>query len=136
MLNRIDELIAKKHDFAFETTLASKSFAALCREVQVKGYIVCLAFFWLDNVELAIERVKQRVSEGGHNIPEDTIMRRYKAGLKNFFTLYRDIVNYWVFLDNSGREPRLIAEGKGGAGMVAYIQEKWENILKYANGFY
>jgi len=86
MLNRINELIKQNQDFAFETTLASRSFAQLCKSVQQKEYQVCLTFFWLDSIELAIERVKQRVLDGGHNIPTETIIRRYGAGLKNFFT--------------------------------------------------
>jgi predicted ABC-type ATPase len=133
MLNRIDELITKNQDFAFETTLASRSLVQLCKSSQQKGYQVCLTFFWLDSVELAIERVKQRVTEGGHNIPTETIIRRYGAGLKNFFTLYKDIVNYWLFIDNSKTVQELIAEGKENSDPVVYNNDKWLLIQKYAN---
>ena len=82
MLRRIDELIAHKQDFAFETTLSTRSFVTLCNEAKEKGYIIYLVFLWLDSTDLAIGRVKQRVIEGGHDIPTETIVRRYYAGLK------------------------------------------------------
>lgn len=130
MLNRIDELIKQNVDFAFETTLASRSFVSLCKTAQEKGYQVFLTFFWLDSVELAIERVKQRVSEGGHNIPTDTIIRRYKSGLNNFFTLYKKVVNYWLFIDNSRTDQELVAEGNENDNQVVYNKSKWTLITK------
>lgn len=133
MLRRIHELIEQKQDFAFETTLASRSFVPLCLSAKQDGYQICLTFFWLDSTELAIERVKQRVSEGGHSIPIDTIVRRYGAGLKNFFTLYKNIVDYWLFIDNSKTEPKLIAEGKENMQDTIYNKETWHAIKNYAN---
>lgn len=130
MLKRIDELIFQRQDFAFETTLASKSFVSLCTEARKYDYQICLTFFWLDSIELAIERVNQRVSEGGHNIPVDTIIRRYRAGLRNFFTLYKDAVDFWLFIDNSKTDPELIAEGKKNADLIVYSNEKWQFIQK------
>lgn len=128
MLRRIDELIAHKQDFAFETTLSTRSFVTLCNEARQKEYIIYLVFLWLDSTELAIERVKQRVDEGGHNIPTETIVRRYYAGLKNFVTLYMDIVDYWLFFDNSKPDQELIAEGKFGSDIIIYSKEKWLTI--------
>jgi len=132
MLNRIDELIAQHQEFAFETTLASRSFVLLCKSVQLKGYQICLTFFRLDSAELAIARVKQRVPEGGHNIPRETIIRRYSSGIKNFLTLYKDVVNYWLFIDNSSTEQELIAEGKENSETNIYNKQKWASILKNA----
>ena len=88
MLNRIKELMKQKVDFSFETTLSSKTYKHLIAEAQLNGYFVTLLFFWLDSVELAIERVKTRVSQGGHNIPEEIIRRRYISGLKNLSNIY------------------------------------------------
>lgn len=133
MLNRINELIKQNQDFAFETTLASRSFVQLCKSAQQKGYQVCLTFFWLDSIELAIERVKQRVLDGGHNIPAETIIRRYGAGLKNFFTLYKNIVNYWLFIDNSKTVQELIAEGKENSDPIVYNNDKWFLIQKHSD---
>lgn len=128
MLNRISDLISHNQSFAFETTLASRSFVSLCRSAQRKGYQVCLTFFWLNNVSLAIERVKQRVAAGGHNITTETIIRRYHAGLKNFFTLYRNTVDYWLMIDNSGAVQDLIAEGMGNERPVIYNHHKWISL--------
>ncbi len=75
----------------------------------MQGFEICLVFLWLDSAELAIERVKQRVSEGGHNIPEEIIIRRYHVGIENFFKLYSDKLDYWLFIDNSGVNQVLIA---------------------------
>lgn len=133
MLNRIDDLVKNEQDFAFETTLATRSFVPLCKLAQQKSYQVCLTFFWLDTVELAIERVKQRVKEGGHDIPEETIRRRYTSGIQNFFTLYKNLVDYWLFIDNSQADQELIAEGKGITDSIVYNNDKWLFIQQYAD---
>lgn len=93
MLSRIDELINQRQTFAFETTLSTKSYRKTIERVQAMGYEVVLLFFWLNSVKLAKERVKTRVREGGHNIPEGTIERRYVAGIQNLFKIYLPIVN-------------------------------------------
>jgi predicted ABC-type ATPase len=111
MLSKIDEFINKKVDFAFETTLSSKSYLHTIKEANAHGYEVTLLFFWLDSVELAIERVKTRVAEGGHDIPEKVIRRRYYAGIKNLFDLYMPVCDYWMIANNSSPNLELIAEG-------------------------
>ncbi len=111
MLNKIDKLIIKHSDFAFETTLSTKSYVNTIKKSKLNGYQVTLIFFYLDSHELAIERVKNRVREGGHNIPEKTIIRRYNAGLKNLFNLYIPVCDYWMIFDNSNIQSDLVAEG-------------------------
>jgi len=111
MLSRIDELIENGVDFAFETTLATRSYVNTVKKAQKKGYFVTILYFWLNSPELAIERVKIRVKEGGHNIPEKTIKRRYDLGIKNMFNLYIPIADYWMFIDNSKTPFEIIAEG-------------------------
>ena len=101
MLDRILQLIKNGADFALETTLATRSYASLIKKAQQKGYFVSLLYFWLVSPEQAIKRVAKRVSEGGHNIPEDVIRRRYANGLRNLFELYTPICDYWVLYDNS-----------------------------------
>jgi len=111
MLNRIKDLINHNIDFAFETTLASKSYGQFIQGAQAKGYIVTLVYFWLNSPELAIERVKTRISTGGHAIPEDVIHRRYWAGLKNLSQVYLPICDYWLIIDNSEPPFQIVAEG-------------------------
>lgn len=130
MLRRQQELIAQKEDFAFETTLSSRSYVGLIKQAKGEGYTVNLIYYWLDSVELAIKRVKIRVSEGGHNIPTETIIRRYYAGLKNFINLYSDRVDYWMLIDNSQTEPQLIAEGRGSKNCQITCEAKWQLINK------
>lgn len=110
MLNRIDELLQKEVDFAFETTLSAKSYASIVKKAQNQGYFVTLVFFWLNSIELAKLRVKLRVSEGGHNIPEDVIERRYLRGINNFFGIYLNICDNIMLFDNSNRSPILALE--------------------------
>ncbi|MDE6467933.1 MAG: zeta toxin family protein [Muribaculaceae bacterium] len=101
MLDRINELIAQNVTFAIETTLATRSYVRLVENAKSRGYSVVLLFFWLPSPEMAVERVAKRVREGGHNIPSETIYRRYWAGLRNFFEIFVTIVNSWLFYDNT-----------------------------------
>ncbi|MEI7979328.1 MAG: zeta toxin family protein [Bacteroidota bacterium] len=110
MLKRIDELLENKESFAFETTLATKSFESLIYKAQEKGYFVNLIYYWLESVELAEMRVKTRVAEGGHNIPKDVIHRRYFRGIDNLFKIYHDICDLVIIYDNSNNQPELVYE--------------------------
>lgn len=100
MIHRIESLVGQRKTFAIETTLATRSYAALVHKVHDLGYNVVLLFFWLPSPEIAVKRVAKRVSEGGHNIPSETIYRRYRLGLQNFFDIFIDIVDSWSFYDN------------------------------------
>lgn len=111
MYKRIKELIASGATFAMETTLATRSVANLIREAQREGYYVTLLYFWLNTPDLAVERVKMRVEAGGHNIPENTIRRRYRAGIQNLFNLYLPISDYWMITDNSMTSMEIVAKG-------------------------
>lgn len=130
MLRRLQELLSQQVDFAFETTLSTRSFVGLIQQAKRLGYTVNLIYYWLDSVELAIERVKTRVAEGGHDIPTDTIIRRYHAGLKNFLHLYKNKVDYWMLIDNSRTDPELIAEGRYPEGFQIVNKDKWLRINK------
>lgn len=110
MLTRIDELIRQGKTFAFETTLATKSYKSKIIKAKEAGYTITLLYFWLQNVELAKERVKTRVEEGGHHIDEKTIERRYFAGIKNLFDIYLNVVDELLIFDNTLDSPILIGE--------------------------
>jgi predicted ABC-type ATPase len=111
MYKRIRELIAAEKTFALETTLASRSIVKLLKGAQEKGYYVTLLYFWLNTPDLAVERVKNRVAAGGHNVTEVTIRRRYEAGIHNLFELYLPICDYWMITDNSLSPMEIIAKG-------------------------
>lgn len=111
MLHRINQLIAEKVDFAFETTLSTRSYVSLIKGAQEIGYEVTLLFFWLNSPELAIQRVAKRVSKGGHNIPTDTIERRYYRGIFNLLHLYLPVCNNWIIVNNMDILPDMIAQG-------------------------
>jgi predicted ABC-type ATPase len=112
MLLRMRELAEKRADFAFETTLATRSFAPWLASLTNTGYLVHVVFLWLSSPELAVLRVRERVRAGGHDVPEETIRRRYYRGLRNFFELYRPLAAGWYLYDNSTPVgPRLIARG-------------------------
>ena len=111
MLARIREHTRMNESFAFETTLSGRGHARLIPRWQAQGYRVKLFFLCLPSVELAIQRVAARVSEGGHAVPEAAIRRRFHAGRRNFETLYRGLVDSWVVYDTSGHAPLLLDEG-------------------------
>jgi predicted ABC-type ATPase len=129
MLHRVNELLKSDESFAFETTLSTKSYKNKVADAKEKGYTVTLLFFWLQSVELAKERVKTRVKEGGHNIEDEVIERRYYKGLQNLFDIYLPIVDGALVFDNSFGKHVLIAQ-KTIDGILAVIDELKFNELK------
>ena len=125
----MDELLQKGETFAFETTLATKSYKQKIEWAQANGYEVTLLFFWLCNVAMAKERVAQRVAEGGHSIPSETIERRYHSGITNLFAIYIDIVDICYIFDNSEGRKELIAQKKNNKDIVIYNNDKF-NLMK------
>ena len=130
MLNRINDLIEKEEDFAFETTLSTKSYKNLVLSAKDKNYQVTLLFFWLRTPELAVKRVETRVKEGGHSIPEPVIRRRYDKGLKNFFTIFESIVDEWIFIDNSGEPYEIIAQKDSHDSKMIHNSSRWNELFK------
>ena len=111
MLEMIRRYVNQGRSFAFEATLSGRTYASMIPRWQEQGYRVDLVFLGLPSPEIAIERVKQRVQDGGHDIPEDVIRRRFEAGRCNFDDIYRPLVNQWSLYDNSGNSPMLLIEG-------------------------
>ena len=131
MLERLENLAGEQLDFAFETTLASRSFAPWLQKLRTAGYRAHLLFLWLPTPEMAVARVASRVQQGGHNVPEDVVIRRYHAGLRNLLRLYRPIVDAWMVFDNSRSEGyELIAAGRKGAEIVVTNKAIWKSIEK------
>lgn len=109
MVSEIQRLAKHSEDFAFETTLAGRTYAHLLRRCREQGYKIYLYFLWLPEVSLNLVRITHRVSQGGHNVPEEDVKRRYYRGIGNFFHVYHSLVDTWIVYDNSGAWPREIA---------------------------
>ena len=131
LLTRIKELAEARLDFGFETTLAGRSYVKLIAEMRQSGYNVVLFFLWLPSPEAAMVRVANRVRQGGHDVPEATIRRRFRAGLRNFFGMYAPLVRSWHLYDGSKLPPLLIASSINGTvwvqepGLYHAIQTQW-----------
>ena len=130
MIDRIIQLLKDGETFAFETTLATRSYVKLIQQAKKRGYFVTLLFFSLSTPEQAQRRVAQRVSMGGHNIPSDVIVRRYEAGLQNLFQLYMPICDYWTLYDNSNCPAVRIASGFGTERIEVFDKERYQTLFK------
>ena len=128
MLTRMRELAALRISFAFETTLASRTFAPWFLQLRDSGYEIHLVFLWLSSADLAIERVADRVRNGGHNIPDNVVRRRYAAGIRNLFALYQSVTTSWVVYNSSGPQPALIAEGLESQPERVYDTDVWAAV--------
>lgn len=115
MLEQIHSLAKRGVDFGFETTLSGKSYLRLLNELkQRRGYNIHLFFLWINSVKLALERIALRVQQGGHDIPEAVVRRRFSKGISNFFHLYRPVIDRWIVFNNSGDVPEIIAFEESG----------------------
>jgi predicted ABC-type ATPase len=132
MLNRIEELLGHRKDFAIETTLTTRSYLNTITKAKSLGYQVTLLFFWLNDVSLAIQRVETRVLEGGHHIPEEVIRRRYIKGIQNIqkFALHAD---YWLVIDNSSSDLRFIADGNLDQKITIFENDIWSKLNQNSN---
>ena len=134
MLKRIGDLLYHGKSFAFETTLATKSYKNVIAEAKQKGYEITLVFFWLQSVALAKSRVQSRVAEGGHNIETDVVERRYAAGIRNLFEIYIPICDRVLIVDNSFEKYEIIAEKiDNNSELCVYNKLKINSLKKYEN---
>lgn len=131
MVKRINYLLERKEDFCIETTLSSRTLMNTIETARGYGYTITILFFWIDNVELAIKRVAARVTSGGHNVPEPTIRRRYRSGLRHFFEDYMPVSDRWMLADNTTVPFKLIAQG-WQKNMVVQDNLMFENIKALA----
>lgn len=130
MLARLRELVAAEQDFAFETTMASRSFVPFLRDCIAKGYTAHLLFVWLESPDLAIERVAHRVAAGGHHIPDDVVRRRYVRGIRNFLTLYAPIARTWDCMDNSVGQLKPVARKDKRGTLTVVEPDTWKRICE------
>ena len=129
MLDRLRFLAGERRDFAFETTLAGRGHARWLQSLRATGYRAHLIFLALPAAELAVARIAERVRQGGHDVPEAVVRRRFVAGLRNFFKVYRTIVDGWHMYDNSTvTGPRLIAYGAAGVPTTTADPAAWRRL--------
>ncbi|MBN1365882.1 MAG: zeta toxin family protein [Syntrophaceae bacterium] len=114
VLQQIHEFANRGVDFAFETTLAGRSYIRTLSDLKKKGYALHLFFLWIPSPELALARIKERVREGGHDVPAEDVRRRFARGINNFFKLYEPGLDSWILFDNSKAKPVLIAKRRNG----------------------
>jgi predicted ABC-type ATPase len=131
MLQRLRALAARRTTFAFESTLATRSYAPWIRQLDRQGYAFHVLFLWLRSPELAVQRVRERVRMGGHDVPDAVIHRRYRHGIRNFHVLYRPLAESWSVYDNSvAHAPMLLATGTGTALPTIYQPELWHRFCE------
>lgn len=133
MLMKIRYLLKRQEDFAIETTLATRTLLKIVKTAHAAGYTVTLLYFWLNSPELAVERVRARVEAGGHNIPEETIRRRYQTGIHYFFNLYSPVCERWILTDNSQIPFRVIAEGAKDEVITVRDEDTYAKIKAIAD---
>jgi predicted ABC-type ATPase len=127
MLREIRSFARRRVSFAFETTLSGRSYMVLLRQLKSQGYKVHFFFLWVKTVNLALSRVQERVSRGGHDVPEAVVRRRFDRSLRNFLIRYRQLADSWILFDNSARKPAVIASEEGQG--VGIMEERLYNIL-------
>ena len=130
MLKRLRQLGNARADFAFESTLSSRTFAVFLRVLKAQGYAVAIYYFSLANAQLAIRRVKLRVALGGHDVPPDVVRRRFGRSLRNFFTLYAPLADEWALFDNSS-SPRALPVATQFANQLTVTEAAtWQKLQK------
>ncbi|MDX2146717.1 MAG: AAA family ATPase [Planctomycetota bacterium] len=134
MLTRIKELAALRASFAFESTLASRTFAPWLKESKDAGYSVHIVYVMLESADLAVRRVRARVLSGGHAIPEDTVRRRFGRSAANFISMYMPLADTWIVLDNSRAAPRLVAAKTSQSGPNISRLRLWNRLEEIAGG--
>jgi predicted ABC-type ATPase len=109
MLGEIDSLAKQQVNFGFETTLSGRGHLPLVRHLKNQGYRIHLFFLWVPRVDMTLSRIEERVSKGGHNVPEPDVRRRFERTIRNFLIHYRPLANSWILFDNSVKPPSVIA---------------------------
>lgn len=129
LLRRLRDLASKGAEFAFESTLAGRSFAPWIGSLQRTGYEFHLIYLYLSSADLAVARVKERVRAGGHDVAERDVRRRYKRSLQNFFTLYRPLADSWLLLDNSAHPTPVPVAWRNIGGPIHIVRDRlWKRL--------
>lgn len=130
MLEQIHSLAERCVDFGFETTLSGKTYVTFLQGMKRGGYSIHIFFLWINDVDLALERIRLRVRNEGHAIPDATVRRRFGRSLTNFFRLYKPLADSWTIFDNSGDIPKMVAFEESGKVEIL-DSDLFNNLLKY-----
>lgn len=133
MLKRLHQLGHATADFAFESTLSSRTFAPFLRSLKARGYVVAVYYFSLSSAQLAVRRVKLRVSMGGHDVPGDVVKRRFRRSLNNFFNLYAPLADEWTMFDNSSSPQALTVAAKSADRLTVTESKTWLKLQRLSN---
>src|SRR3989338_3407479 len=128
LLEQIHNLSAQKVDFAFETTLAGKTYIPFLKRLKTAGYTIHLFFLWVPNIDLALGRIKDRVAQGGHDVPEEDVKRRFNRSFNNFINVYKPLADIWTIFDNSAVPPKAIVVGSENKTEI-FNQERFHHIF-------
>jgi predicted ABC-type ATPase len=125
LLRLVDEILSHRRSLAFESTMSGGNWRGVIDRAKKLGYEVTICFVAVSSPALAVERVQQRVREGGHSIPEATVLRRYERSLSMFFTTYRQLAQFWYFFDNSGVSAQLVAARENALDEQILLPKQW-----------
>ena len=128
MLLKVKYLMDRNETFSIETTLATRTLIKIATIAQNRGYSVVILYFWLSSPQMAIQRVRNRVAAGGHDIPEEVIKRRYYMGLDYLFNDYIPMCDHWILADNSDPPFKVIAQGSKGEEPIVRDPKTYEII--------
>jgi predicted ABC-type ATPase len=131
LIEQIERHAAKKEIFAFESTLSGTGHMQRIRTLKENGYLVIIFYVMLEDVEVSLNRIKDRVSQGGHNIPETDARRRFPKSILNFLNLYAPLADAWKIYDNTKNEKRLVAESSGN-GIEIHDVGLYDKLKTYA----
>ena len=129
LLTELHNLGNQKVDFAFESTLSGKTYIPFIRGLKTRGYTVHILLLWIPTIDLALARIKERVANGGHDIPAQDVRRRFGKIFSNFLNYYQPLADYWSIIDNSVIPPKPIARGEN-IRIEVYDQDLYKLIFK------
>jgi predicted ABC-type ATPase len=131
MLGEIGQYARRRADFGFETTLSGLSHVKLIRNLIKAGYQSHIFYLWVPRVELALDRVRERVLRGGHDVPEIIVRRRFDRSIRNFLTHYRLLAESWTLFDNSEETPEIVASDAGGKVSIISGSKYKDLVARY-----
>jgi len=127
-LRRIDALLEKGESFAVESTLSGVAYVAMIDKAKRLGYDVTIAYVFVDSPEMCVERIRVRVKNGGHDVPTEDVLRRYRRSKENFISIYAPKADHWMLYYNGGSESMFVAFGNGSTTIL--MRDRYEAFME------